>query len=122
MNAAEMQGRLRAGGRSFLDRLRHFGGGAIRGTDAYWADGSDDVDAWLHYHVEQGNGVTTLFITGSCADFHWVELLDRIAGRIYIDTGESAGLMGGTRHVGTRHCRITPSLPRSFPRRGYRPI
>ena len=92
MNAAEMQGRLRAGGRSFLGRLRRLGGWVPRGEDAYWADRSDDVDAWLHYHVEQGGGVPTLFITGSCAEFHWPELLDRMEGRVYIATGESVGL------------------------------
>ena len=45
-NAAEMQDKLRAGDHSFLDRIRHFGGGVLRGTDAYWGDRSDDVDYW----------------------------------------------------------------------------
>ena len=44
-NAAEMQDKLREAGRSFLDRLRRFGGGVLRGTDAYWSERSDDVDA-----------------------------------------------------------------------------
>ena len=53
-NAAEMQDKLRAGGRSFLGRIRRFGCGVPRVTDAYWAERSDDVDAWVHYRVEQG--------------------------------------------------------------------
>ena len=77
-NAAETQGNLREGDHSFLDRRRRFGGGVLRWTYAYWAERSDDVDAWLHYRVEQGNGVQTLFITGSCAEFHFPELLDRL--------------------------------------------
>ena len=53
---------------------------------------SDDGEACLHYHVEQGRGDPTLFITVSCAQFHWPEFLDRLEGRIYIATGESVDL------------------------------
>ena len=79
-NAAAIQDKLREGDLSFIDRLRHFGGGVLRGTDAYLADRSDDVGAWLQYRVGRKNGVRTLFITGSCAEFHWPELLERIEG------------------------------------------
>ena len=60
-NAAETQDKLRAGDHSFLDMLMRFGGGVLRETDAYWADRSDDVDAWVHYRVEKGGGPPTLF-------------------------------------------------------------
>ena len=53
-NASEIHDELRAGGKSALYRIRHFGGDFLRGTDAYWEYRPDDVDAWLHYHVEQG--------------------------------------------------------------------
>ena len=55
-NAAGMQGKLRAGDHSFLDRLRHFGGGSLRGGDTYWADRSGAGAAWLHCRVEKGGG------------------------------------------------------------------
>ena len=35
----------RAGNVSFIDRIRHCGGGVRRGTDDYWADMSGDVAA-----------------------------------------------------------------------------
>ena len=76
----------------FIDRLRHFGGGVLRGADAYWADMADDVDAWLHYHVEHRNGVPTICITGRCAECRWPELLGELEERIYVATGEVAGL------------------------------
>ena len=117
MNAAEMQDKLRAGGRSLLDRLRRFGVGVLSGTDAYWAERSDDVDAWPHYRVEQGGGDPTLFITGSCAEIHGPELHYRLEGRIYIDTG-NLRTSGRARRFGTRQRMITPFLFRSFPRRG----
>ena len=72
--------------------VRRFGGGVLRGTAAYWADRSDDVDAGLHYHVEHRNGVPTPSITGRCAEFHWPEHVGELKGRIYIATGEVAGL------------------------------
>lgn len=76
MKAAEVQDKLRAGGASFLDRIRHFGWIALRGTDAYWEDRPDDVAAWIHYRAEQGGGAPNLFITGRCAEFHMPELRD----------------------------------------------
>ena len=79
-NAAEIQDKLRAGGVFFIDRIRHFGGGVLREKDAHWADRSDDVGAWLRYHVENGAGVPTLFITGRCVEFHWPELLGELEG------------------------------------------
>ena len=69
---------------SFIDRLRRFGGGALRGADAYCADRSDDVGEWLHYRVDRRGGVPSLFITGSCADPHLPELRDKLVEGIYI--------------------------------------
>ena len=45
-NAAEIQGELRAGDVSFIDRPRYFGGGVLRGTDSYSTDRSEDVAAY----------------------------------------------------------------------------
>ena len=58
--ASEIQDKLRAWDVSFIDSARHFDGGVLRGTDAYWGDRSDDVDAWLHYQDEHKNGAPTI--------------------------------------------------------------
>ena len=118
-NAAEIQCKLRAGDHSFLDRLRRFGGGFLRGTDAYWAEALGDVDAWIRYQVEQGadprrsslrgvapSSIGPIAFIGPRGAFTSIQGNLRISGR--------------TRQVGTRQCMITPSLPRSFPRRCYR--
>ena len=117
MNAAERQDKLRAGDRSFLDRLRHFGGGVPRRADAYWADRSGDVDARSHYRVEKEGGGPTLFITWRCAEFHRPELLDRMGDRIYIATGESVDLR---EDAARRYQAAQDYSPRYriFPRRG----
>ena len=94
MNAAEIQGRLRAGDHSFLGRLPRFGGGVLRGADAFWPDRSGDVDARLHYHVDQGNGVPTLVVTGRCAEFQWAELLDKLEERIFAASGDVLDING----------------------------
>ena len=117
MNAAEMQDKLRAGDRSFLDRLRHFGGGVLRGADAYGDDRSDDVDAWLHCRAEVENGSPTLFVTGSCAGFHWADLLGRIEDGVYIATGDAVDL----RADATRRYQAVQDyalLVQEFPMRG----
>ena len=95
MNAAEIQDILRAGDHFLLDRIRRIGGGVLRGEDDYRGKMSDEFDARTHYRVEQRNGTPTRFVTGSCAEFHWPELLDRIEERIYIDTLGIFGSQGG---------------------------
>ena len=40
----------------------------------------------LLYHFEGENGTPSLFVTGSCAEFHGPELLERLEERIYIAT------------------------------------
>ena len=39
------------------------------GNDAFREERSDDADARPNYHVEQGIGAPTLFITVGCAGF-----------------------------------------------------
>ena len=108
VSASEMQDKLRACGHSFLERIRRFGGGVLRRADAFWAERSEGVDARLHYHVEQGNGAPTLYITGSCAELRCPELLERLEGRIYVAILPIAGT---TRRVAIRLPRINPPPP-----------
>ena len=90
--AAAIQGELREGDVSFIDRGRHYGWGVLRESGAYWADRSHDVDACTRYQVERRNGVPTHPITGRCAEFRWNELLDQLEERIYIATSKVRNL------------------------------
>ena len=54
LDASDIHDRIRSGDGSFLDRLRQFGGGVLRGADSYWSGRSGDVAAWLQYQVGDG--------------------------------------------------------------------
>ena len=81
------------------ERVRHFECGVLIGTDAYWADMSGGVDAWVHYRVGQGRAESpSIFTTGSRAGHRRRELLNRTKGRAYNASGESFGRrVGATR-------------------------
>ena len=91
-NADETQDKIRAGGQSFLERARQIGRCVLRRADAFRAERPGDVDAWLHYQVEHGNGAPALFTTGSCDESHCPDLLGRLAGRIYVYNEDSVDL------------------------------
>ena len=104
-NAAGIQDKLRAGGRSFLDRRRSFGGGVTRRADAFGPDMPDDFDAWARYIVEKGVGAPTLSINGSRAEFRRPELFTSLLRGLRIS--------GRARRVDTRKRKSTPSSFRS---------
>lgn len=94
VSVGDLQERVRAGAdpSALLEKLVWLGGTKLRGTDAYWSSQKTEVEAWVDYHVQQGNGVPTLFVTGSCAEFQWRPLLDLIEEMIYDSTGEVVDL------------------------------
>ena len=113
MNAAETQGKLRAGGRSFLCRPRPVGGGVPIWHDAYRGERAGDFDGFPRYQVEQGNGKPPLVITGGRAVFHWAGIIDRLKGA-FTSIPANFRPPERKRRVDTRMSRATPTMCRSF--------
>ena len=56
----------------------------MRGSSAYWYKQRQELYAWVNHHVEAGNGAPTLFITLSCAEFSWKDIIERIRERMVV--------------------------------------
>ena len=54
----------------------------MRGSDNYWRSKRYEVESWINYHVENGNGPPSLFITLSCAENWWKDLQILLQKRI----------------------------------------
>ena len=82
-NLSELQEQIRSGDTSFLGKIQHFAT-RIKGSDGYWRAKKDEVESWILYHIDHGNGPPTLFITLSCAEYWWPDLkrvmYDRLKG------------------------------------------
>ena len=58
----------------WINLLRHFSQ-RVRGSDNYWRGKRKELEAWINYHVDRGHGPPTLFLTLSCAENWWPDLL-----------------------------------------------
>jgi hypothetical protein len=57
----------------FIEKLQYFAQ-CLPGSDSYWINKRADLISWIGRHVEQGSGDPSLFVTLSCADYHWQDI------------------------------------------------
>ena len=69
----DLKERIKVGDLSWIDMLRNFSK-RIRGSDNYWRSKRLEVESWINYHIEEGNGPPSLFLTLSCAENWWYDL------------------------------------------------
>ena len=81
--AEELKERIKNGDTSFISKLQHFSS-SIRGSPSFWRQQRQHLLTWMNYHAEQQNGPPTLFLTFSCAENHWSDLADILAGRVRV--------------------------------------
>lgn len=58
--------------------LRYFARN-IKGSDNYWRARTEDLQYWIQHHIARGRGPPTFFITLSCAEYWWPDLLRLLA-------------------------------------------
>jgi len=73
LNIDELKNQVQCGDYSFLDKLIYFSS-KIRGSDSYWRMKKSELYTWVYWHIEQGHGAPTLFITLSCAEYYWPDI------------------------------------------------
>jgi hypothetical protein len=83
LNIDELKHQVTKGDYSFLDKLIYFSS-KIRGSDSYWRLKKSQIYSWVYWHIEQGNGPPTLFITLSCAEYYWADIRKLLIERIAI--------------------------------------
>lgn len=59
----------------------------IRGTDAYWRHKRSELYNWIHYHIAAGNGAPHVFLTLSCSEYFWPDMIRLLEERIWIANG-----------------------------------
>ena len=75
---------LREGKTDFIDKLQYFST-KLTGSDAYWRSQRYQVSTWIHHHMEMGNGPPSIFLTLSCAEYYWPDLIRLLEERIKMD-------------------------------------
>ena len=83
----ELKQQLRNGNTTFVDKLQYYSQ-KMKGSDAYWRSKKGELLSWIHHHLQKGNGPPTLFITLSCAEYYWPDIIKLLEERIQMDNVE----------------------------------
>ena len=81
----ELQQQIQRGDLTYLYKLRYLAK-QIRGSDSYWRGKTEELEAWIDFHISRGHGPPTHFITLSCAENWWPDLR-----RLMIELERKAG-------------------------------
>ena len=69
----ELKQQIKNGNYHFINMLRYFSK-CIPGSDSFWRGKTNELRAWIDYHVSRNHGPPTHFITLSCAENWWPDL------------------------------------------------
>ena len=83
----QLQEQLRSGDSSFVNKIMFYTK-RTRGTDAYWRHKRAELYNWIHYHIAAGNGAPDIFLTLSCAEYFWPDMIRLLEERVWISNGK----------------------------------
>ncbi len=77
----EMKERIMAGDTKFLSQIQYFSQNIIGGAN-YWFQKKQEVHSWIAHHIKKGHGPPTYFITLSCAEYYWPDIMRLLIERL----------------------------------------
>ena len=82
-----LQKSVRKGDMKFVNEIMYFAK-QVLGSDAYWRHKRNELYSWINHHVEMENGPPSYFLTLSCTEYYWPDILRLVEERIKIETGK----------------------------------
>lgn len=82
----ELKKQLEDGNSSFVNKLMFYSK-RISGSTAYWRYMRSRLYTWINYHVAQGHGPPNVFMTLSCAEYFWPDMIRLLEERVWIAEG-----------------------------------
>ena len=73
----ELKKSIQNGDTKFVNNLTYYNK-RVYGSTSYWHHKRAELYAWLNHHIEVGHGPPSYFITLSCAEYYWKEIVDII--------------------------------------------
>jgi hypothetical protein len=75
---------------SFINSLVYYNQ-RVKGSSSYWFKKRCELYSWINHHIEVGNGAPMFFITLSCAEYLWPDIIRLIKQRMDL-AGEDSSL------------------------------
>ena len=66
---------------SFINRLNYYNRN-IKGSTQFWHSKRQELYTWINHHVEKGNGAPSFFITLSCCEHYWADIVRLLKERL----------------------------------------
>jgi hypothetical protein len=82
-NLDELKATIQKGDLSFVNRLTYYNK-RVKGSCSYWFQKRAQVYSWINHHVEVGNGPPLFFITLSCGEYYWPDIIRLLKERMEI--------------------------------------
>jgi hypothetical protein len=82
-NLEDLKASIEVGDLQFVNRLTYFNK-RVKGSTSFWYQKRAEVYSWLNYHVENKHGPPTFFITLSCGEYYWVDIIRLLRERMRI--------------------------------------
>ena len=79
----ELKESIQNGDIGWINRLAYFSY-HVKGSPGYWRFKRSEVYSWINHHMQCGHGAPTLFITLSCAEYHWKDIKKLVKERLAI--------------------------------------
>ena len=84
----ELKNQIEEGDTSFISKLIFFSK-RVRGSDAFWRAERAKLYTWISHHIEAGHGPPDIFMTLSCAEYFWPDMIRLLEERIWIAEGKN---------------------------------
>jgi Helitron helicase-like domain at N-terminus len=79
----ELKESIRNGDTSFVNRIMYYNQ-RVKGSTSYWFQKRSQVYSWIYHHIQAGHGPPTFFITLSCGEYYWPDIIRLINNRMVI--------------------------------------
>ena len=77
----ELKEQINNGNTTFINSLTYYNK-RVKGSSPYWFQKRSELYEWINHHVEAGNGAPMFFITLSCAEYFWADVIDLLKDRL----------------------------------------
>ena len=77
----ELQHNIKQGNTNFVNSLTYYSR-RIKGSSPYWKLKRGEAYAWVNHHAQKGHGAPSFFITLSCAEYYWPDIVALLKNRM----------------------------------------
>jgi len=94
----ELKERIANGDTKFINGVTYYSK-RIKGSTSYWHQKRSELYTWINHHVERGHGAPLFFITLSCAENYWPDVMELIKERLEIAGKDSSMCYTGSPEI-----------------------